>query len=301
MKIQQKRIRKVEAYLAGIAANEEFSIALVDIERYSAQITNLDFSTGLIVGESILPKIVGPVSLFNADGKTYPIRDLPKETYYISRYWTWKDWGGNEHSDIVYISRERYQRGTIEAPCIELTIEQVEDYKILQSKKFKNSPDNFEEIKHTINLFLEIFGECDTLSSNQHPIHLPKVIRLNWKVLPKGEYPWGKLEPIVKQRVAGMSVNNRMIITNRFEKISSKKPDFVAFGAGGFSDYTVFGFQQKSIYILESMRTGNAIYVFEKDWEELSKLTKKEILDNDLHKARIIHKENWERELFGLL
>ncbi|MPN13124.1 hypothetical protein SDC9_160444 [bioreactor metagenome] len=127
------------------------------------------------------------------------------------------------------------------------------------------------------------------------------MIRLNWKVLPKGEYPWGKLEPIVKQRVAGMSVNNRMIITNRFEKISSKKPDFVAFGAGGFSDYTVFGFQQKSIYILESMRTGNAIYVFEKDWEELSKLTKKEILDNDLHKARIIHKENWERELFGLL
>lgn len=301
MKILQKRVRNVSNYLVDIEANEEFSIALIEIDRFHRTLQNLEFSNDLVVGESILPKIIGPVTRFNANGKYYPIKDLPKETYYIERYWTWRDWNDDEHSKIVFIPRERFQRSFFEPPSIEITIEQIDGKKILFGGKFINSPENFEEIKHCINLFLELFGECDTINSKQQISQSPNVTKLNWKILPKGEYPWNKLEPIIKERVSRLSENKQTIISSRFEKISSKAPDFVAFGAGGFNDYTIFGFEKKSIYILESMRSGNAIYVFEKDWKELSRLTKKEILDNNYHKARIIHKDNWEAELFKLI
>ena len=52
--------------------------------------------------------------------------------------------------------------------------------------------------------------------------------------------------------------------------------------------------------ILESLIYGNAIYVFDKNWLEFSKLTKKEILDENLHMKRIIHKKGWEKEVRAL-
>lgn len=72
-------------------------------------------------------------------------------------------------------------------------------------------------------------------------------------------------------------------------------------GQGGFNDYLLFGFPNKNIYVLESIRFGNATYVFDRNWEELSQLSKKEILDNDLHVNRIIHIEGWEQNVNDLL
>ena len=58
----------------------------------------------------------------------------------------------------------------------------------------------------------------------------------------------------------------------------------------------------KNLYILECDHPNNATYVFDKKWEELSKLTKAEILNNQFHKCRIIHSSSWKEkfdELFG--
>ena len=69
----------------------------------------------------------------------------------------------------------------------------------------------------------------------------------------------------------------------------------VFYGKAGFNGYV--GFVFKEFTILESLIYGNAIYVFDKNWLEFSKLTKKEILDRNLHIKRIIHKEGWEKEV----
>ena len=39
----------------------------------------------------------------------------------------------------------------------------------------------------------------------------------------------------------------------------------------------------------------------EKNWEELSKLTKAEILKENLQDVRIIHNNNWQQEIRDLL
>ena len=47
----------------------------------------------------------------------------------------------------------------------------------------------------------------------------------------------------------------------------------------------------------ESIHIDNATYIFDDDWEELSQLTKAEILDNNYQKDRIIHRKNWYKDI----
>jgi len=41
--------------------------------------------------------------------------------------------------------------------------------------------------------------------------------------------------------------------------------------------------------------------VLDRDWEELSTMSKAELLNNDLHKERIIHRENWFAQVHRVL
>ena len=126
--------------------------------------------------------------------------------------------------------------------------------------------------------------------------------RLNWEILPPGRYPWEQLKervnPVIKQAKEG----NQKVILNRFETINSFAPEFYAIGRGGFRGYLIFGFPKQNIYILESIFTYNATYVFEEKWEALSQMTKAQILNENLQKERIIHQKGWHariRQLVG--
>lgn len=63
----------------------------------------------------------------------------------------------------------------------------------------------------------------------------------------------------------------------------------------------IFGFPSKSLFILESTQVNNATYVLDRNWEDLSAMTKAELLNNNLHKKRLIHRENWFAEVNRVL
>ena len=86
---------------------------------------------------------------------------------------------------------------------------------------------------------------------------------------------------------------DRKVIEYRMRVISQKEPDFLATGRAGFNGYFVYGFTNEDVYILESMEFDNATYVFNSEWEELSKLTKNQIINSDLPHQRIIHNRAW--------
>lgn len=116
---------------------------------------------------------------------------------------------------------------------------------------------------------------------------------MNWKILPEGEMPWSQLQKHIKPILNKAKEGNKKFIRERIKTIKSYNPDFCAVGRGGFEGYIVFAFKDKATNVVESGFYGNATYIFGKDWEYLSRLTKKEILDEDLHKERIIHNKNW--------
>lgn len=298
MRISQRRIRNVENHLSGIDEGSNFYIGLTDLNLFIDRLNRIGFGQEIGLGEQILPEIIGPVSRFNANGKYRLLRDLPKETCYRESYIT--DWHGYHHT--VYIEYQRYQRESIEAPNIELTVaNDATDNLILLSPILVNVQENYEEIKHVINLFLEIFGECETFYEDLIPTFNIPVTRLNWNILPQGNQPWENIEPVIDEIINRTSPHKRIVIKNRIDKISEFDTNFVAVGRAGFKGYMVFGFENKSFFVLESMYSGNATYVFGQDWEELSQLSKGQILTENLHQQRIVHSPNWINEIDILL
>ena len=148
---------------------------------------------------------------------------------------------------------------------------------------------------------LELFGECQFFTGDLSKIVTVKLKRLNWRLLPPGKMPWPQLrkelEPLIRKAPAG----NQPVISHRLETINKHRPDFAAIGQAGFRGYIVLGFTEKQIYTLESLYYGNATYVFDKEWEQLSKKTKAEILGEKLQRDRIVHRKGWESRIDRLL
>ena len=55
------------------------------------------------------------------------------------------------------------------------------------------------------------------------------------------------------------------------------------------------------MYVLESVYTNNATYIFGDDWEHLSQLSKAEILKDGLQDVRLIHNDNWKHDIDEIL
>lgn len=298
MIIRKRRIRSVGRNVRGVRRGDRVLVGLRDLPRFADRLREMGFSAAPDVGETILPAAIGPVGRFNAEGSYKKHKDQPKETAYRQAEWKWREFRGRydteEMSKIVEIPYERYPRTFLPPPSVELSVKELEGGEtVLVSPTIEFVEDRDAELVHTINLFLELFGECELFRQDLTPVVEPKLVRLNWEVLPKGKLPWAQLQRHLRPVIERQPEGNRVVIDKRHEAISAFDPEFVAIGQGGFDGYVIFGFPSKSLYILESTQVNNATYVLDRDWEELSNMTKAELLNNDLHKERLIHRENW--------
>jgi hypothetical protein len=299
--IRQKRVRKLETHLANISSGTTLVFGLSDISNYKIRLLELGFSASCIVGESVLPKISGRISHFNANGKEKIRRDLPKETVYHMREHTYKEWHGNEQVEQtkpIDMPYERYPRDFIPPPSVEVALLQSTDCVALVTEKIVYDPSNTDRIIHTINLLLELFGECHILDEAFSQLTFPALNRLNWQILPPGEYPWERLEETLRP-IAEQAKNSvqRAFLEIRLKIISEYQPDKIVTGKAGYLGYIVFGFTKANLYIFENANYGNATYVFGEDWEELSRKTKGEIINSDSHIKRFVHTTKWTDEI----
>lgn len=305
MKINQKRIRNLERHLPETFQNRRINIGLTDLQKFDAKLIAIGFTTDLNIGETVLPSVVGPVTRFNAEGKNIIRRDLPKETVYRQIEWHWTERHGDrevEQSDFRYVHYERYPRDFVPPPSVELQIvADSQDNKLLAAGAFDYAAMNHQAIIHSINVVLEIFGECEILTENLQPIAPLAARRLNWEILPSGKHPWERIKKSVAPIVERAKKGNQGVILRRLEFMHRALPELRAQGRGGFNGYIVFGFPRKNLFVLESLYYGNATYVFRENWESLSQLTKAEILSGNLQAARIIHQPGWEKEVRRLL
>lgn len=295
------RIRNCGKYLSHIEEGTTSYIGLPITEDIASKLQEIGFNE-LNTGETLVPSPkLGPIARFNANGKEIPQRDLPMETAYRQQYWEWEDWGGNHHSRTVDIPFKRYPRKLIDPPCIELTIIQSKEKKfVIAGQSFIKGQTPEEDILHQINLMLGIFRSAEILSENLEQYEIPRIRRLNWELLPSGNMPWEQfkqhLEPVLFKKSKG----KKMIIAERLETVSAYKPDFHAIGTNGYHGYIVFGFSQMNLYIFETAEYGNATYVFEGNWEEVSRMTKSEILTGNRCKHRFIHRDGWKKQIESL-
>jgi len=304
--IEKKSIRSLNPYKNLFEKKPKLIVGIpLDLTKNKELLRKIGFSSLLEEGEVVLPNyIFGTKSLFNAEGKYKIHKDQPLETAYRVAEWHWEEFNGPydtiSRSKLVDIPYKRYPRTFIEPPSIELKLVKDSDGNcMIISPEIPVKEEGL--VINSINLFLEIFGECQFFTEDLEPLSKIPVRRLNWKILPRGKRPWEQLKKEVGNLIKEAPKGNQVVIEHRLETINNFDPEFAAIGEAGFRGYIILGFPQKKVFMLESLYYGNATYIFDKNWEELSRLSKAEILNNNLQQDRVIHRVNWDSRINILL
>lgn len=301
MQIEGTRIRSLATHFGLVPLDTPIIVGLALAEFDIAARGRVGFSNNPEVNTSILPAVVGPVTRFNAEGISRPDRTQPMERHYRSVYRRWEDWHGNEHYGWVDVPYYAFPRIFTPPPAVEFRIaSDVEGDRFVTTPEIVYNLANNGAILHRVNLFLESVGRCEVFTENLARIIQAPIRRLNWNVLPPGQTPWRQLEPILRPLIQRERPALHDVISNRLETINAHGPAFVALGQGGFGGYVIFAFPDRNMYLMESINFGNATYGFGEDWQTLSQRTKAEILNNNLHTQRVIHREGWHAEIDAL-
>lgn len=304
--IRLKRVLNVERHVGCVAEGAKFRL-LVRIEPDDAlRLEKAGFDKNLLRdGDTVLPAGIGPATRLNANGRWQVRRDLPKELRYITTVmWKRMQWAGRnreEHETAVDIHRMCYPRELVPPTGFELTWRLQDRDAFLLSPQFRLEPAALKDIKIAMNVLLEIFGRCEVVDADLEGIPPAPVQRVNWRMLPAGEHPWPRLEVHLADALRRTPDRVSAVILDRQQAILSHGPDAMFVGVGGFSDYLAYEFRSCGVVILESIRRGNALYVFGSDWRKVSALTKAEILAGSLHLERVIHSEGWKARLREVL
>lgn len=302
MRITKHHISNLDLYLGGIADGEAFRV-IAALSNEDCERVGLPRSPR--AGDTVLPRVVGPVTRFNARGRWNVRRDLPKEPRYIRTVsWKWTQWAGRdqtEHEDFRDIFRDCYPRELVPPPSVELSVIGIEGAPHVTTPELLKSDANVEHNRHCVNLLLELFGSCELVSASMRPMRLPTIRRANWRMLPPGDYPWEKVEAHIDAAVGKRSDDTKRVIWDRQATIKSFSPDEIYVGEAGFDDYLAYVFTSRRLVVLESVRKDNAIYVFGLDWKRVSQLSKGEIVRGGLQTARIVHAKGWKAQLAQLM
>lgn len=298
MHIDRRRIRNLANYIDHLPQGVSLRVRTALSDRETALLERVGFEAAPAQGDSLLPAARGSVSRFNAEGRWQVHRDLPKEDRYIRTVsWTWKEWGGTEHTEFRDITRLCYQRTLITPPGIEMTYLRHGGQAYLVSPALSNTTQNEAALLHAINLVLEIAGTCEIVADDLSNFAPPVTRRVSWRMLPPGAHPWERIRSHVNTSLARMTEKTRSVVHDRQRTIVDHGPDEQHVGLGGFSDYVAYVFRQRRLVVLESIRRGNAIYVFGDDWQAVAQLSKAEIIAGNLHLDRIVHSDGWKARL----
>ena len=291
----RSRIRNVEPHLALIRPGESFHV-VHDVTNVSDERLKQIGFLNLEDGECVLPRALGSVTKRNSDGFDIPLKDQPKECRMVT-FWV-PGWHNTYHMATRYFMS--YRREHVVGYEMELTLMYKEGKRFVVSPELIHISAESEKNKHVLNLFLELFGEFEFMNADMAAIFCEmRVRRVNWTLLPMGEYPFERLKH------EGYLPNTKKIenaYRNTDNVIRQYNPTDCVIGNGGFRGYVAFLCPDRNLTVLEHFEKGNATYVFDTNWEELARKTKAEILYGNLAIARIIHTDSWEaeiRELFN--
>ncbi|SQD77859.1 hypothetical protein [Moritella yayanosii] len=297
MKIKAKSVRSMSKVVKIVGDKQHIRLAISINDLSKDTLLKLGFNSDLNIGDSLMPTAIGKFSDFNANGKEVVRKDLPKESCSIMCYGTTRDWQGNMHSGIQTRTIKKYPRDYIVAPSEIIQVIKINDLEYIATDEINLTSENEERNIHLCNLMLECFSEFEIFDIRENEIVGPKLKRLQWDVLPKGKYPWSVSGKIIQGITGKLPKNEQEVIDHRMKAISRHNPDFLASGRGGFSGYFVYGFESKGKYVLESIHLDNATYVFESDWEDVSQLTKNEIINSNIVHERVVHNKMWANVL----
>ena len=289
----RSRIRNAEPYLTLIREGESFRVVRDVTNESDERLKEIGFRS-LEDGERVLPRALGSVTRRNSEGYDIRFMDQPKEPRSVS--FLAPGWHNTFH--LVTLHYMSYPRQHVAGYEMELSLMHKEDKRFIISPELIHVAADTDRNKHALNLFLELFGGFDFMNEDMESVFREiRVKRVNWTLLPIGEYPFERLK---REGYLPNTNKTESAYRNTDSVIRRYNPTDCVIGNGGFRGYVAFLFPGRNLTVLEHFEKGNATYVFDMNWEELSRKTKAEILYGNLAIARIIHTDNWEMSISRL-
>lgn len=264
-------------------------------------------------GELVLPDPFVPdprtgiFSSINVHGKEVKRKDLPKVIKTFSFYApNWGDYSNGEH--LVSHDREVYRVDFIPPKEVELSISSVgmrgQDYLLkfaIEESLNKHSPDFQGELLYNLNVLQENVGSIDVFESEATLADYQASIKLDWEILPVGTLPASEVASQILRRAKAPTREQVETVVARLEVFRRFSPTNYIAGTSGFTRY--FGAMYGDDFVVfENIRYGNALYVMFKDWRELSKKSRIDLLKGEMDGfERIPHNEGWERRLEAMI
>lgn len=250
------------------------------------------------------PRGRGKFTLYNIDGETIIRKDLPKETHYRSmEVPNWGDSYNGTHT--INMPYEAYPRQFIPPALLEISIAckdtqpnlpaYVIAFQVMEVLD-KTSPNFEKRLFSDLNLLQENVGSCGVESSDVPLADYAKSLHLSWEVLPPGT-----LDETLQRLFRGNtpSKEDKDVATERYNFFTSLKPKQLVYGSSGFRRY--FGaLLEDNLVLFENVQYGNAIYILFNKWEELSKLSRIDLMSGGFEGKdfeRVAHVDGWKAKV----
>ena len=258
----------------------------------------------IYIPTSVLPQERnGKTSKINIQGKEIVRKDLPMTTKTYSA--DLPSWGSTTHTHTVYWDRDVYQRDyippanmKIEAKLLNTEHGDTTAYIIkfrVDESFFKGDLDFSTDFLFALNLLQENLGFSNAYEADATDEDYLSTEFLDWEIFPPGQRDdlFTKFASN-KRKVTGSTMSR---IEERYNFLLGFKPTAFIRGSNRFKNYFGAKFGE-NLVVFENIDYGNAIYILEEEWEELSKLSRVELLKKYREKfKRIVHTEGWKQRL----
>ncbi len=163
----------------------------------------------------------------------------------------------------------------------------------------KTEVDFKEKLFFALNMLCENFSYFDVFSSDATLDDYLRTIKVNWKIFPNGD--GSNFTSKIFGRYRNITPEIERNIKLRAEFLAQMNPIEYIFGTCHNRQYFGAKFSDELV-VFENTRYGNAIYLLFADWEDISKMSRSEILKLPSDRfIRIPHKAGWESALKTLV
>ena len=255
-----------------------------------------------VIPDTLTPNMIkGLYARRNRNGIIWVLRNLPK----VSKNYWWEspnfgDPTKGYHSN--YRDIDVYQR-RLEPPRdweIKLSIIKEDEshlrIKAVLTAVLDRQDDYFkEDLFFALNLMQEQFRDCHVFDATMTDDDLAKVTSVGWEIFPPGTLD--RTIAVITGRMRNSTPLRQREILNRTETLNQLHPTEYIVGSGMNSRYFGAKFCE-SIVVFENIDYGNALYILFDNWQEISQMSRIDILKrHEKDFIRIIHKNGWEKAL----
>jgi hypothetical protein len=243
-----------------------------------------------------VPRVnTGRWSKWNIAGRIKVMHDLPKGWH----SWSWEApnfRGMGTHT--VSRGREVFQKHRLYGRQVEASVALVEEPvtnlvgTVLLELQGPYDPANDEEYLYAASLARTWFGSVSVLPLNEAGIPQIPDSTFGWEFLPDGTHE--EIRVVLERRFGSRTSRDEIdIMIDRLERVQSLRPERRMVGMTGLQRYIGYQFGPDFV-AFENPRVGNALYILRGDWQELSQLSRSQLLASRPGEFdRIIHTANW--------